>query len=80
MNFIIYTIVDKKTNRIKYHGFFFSRIISRADTEDKDISGRIQWSLLRQNGFSPEHHRVSFGHFKGLRKLCKAYFKTLWGI
>lgn len=74
MNFVVYSINNKQTGKVCWHGYLFTRR-SRDyfdNMTDKDIK-----QFLESIDFSPNYFEVNFGHFRTLKKLRKQFFKAI---
>lgn len=77
MNFVIYSIKNKRTGAIPKQGFVFVK--GRVhDDEESRIGGKdVNKILLESEGYSPKFFEVYYSEFKTLKKLRKAYWKAL---
>lgn len=79
MNFVLYAIQRKKTNKVIAQGLMF--------VQDKDIDPQFSKGQDKKNkeayldslGFDPKHYKISFAKFKTLRKLRKALYHAYFG-
>lgn len=81
MNFVIYAIVNKKTNEVPYQGFYFTKLFRNPlkTKEQKKVGRQFEKDFLADLGLDQKNFRVSFAHFQGLKKLRKSLIKSYWG-
>lgn len=76
MNFIIYAIKNKKSHKIEFQGFGF---VNKGQGVPKEkLNGKeSRMNFLEEFGYDPKMYDVTFAQFTGLKKVRKAFARSL---